>query len=415
MPYAIMRCKKLASMGSVAGALKHCYRERETPNADPERTPGNVHTAAATTDEAMGRLRSLLPEKRRKDAVLAVEYLMTASPEWWDKADAKQQAEFFRQSRQWLADKYGEDRIVTATIHRDEKTPHLSAFVVPLTKDGRLSAKEFVGGRQKMRDDQTAYAKRLEPLGLERGIEGSKARHQTIRAYYAGIQQRVANVRLSERDVEPRVLRKGWFSRDVESPEQVAQRLTDLVQREYAPALNQASELYQQQRSAENAKRTAESLRWQKKRLERDLSDLRGTVAPALELAEVDGGAFKELMGAAAKRKQQIIEDRKREDAALMRQIERDQRMETMRTFDKLAAQRKHRFHGFKDGSEEWEATPAALRKVIDDFNRTGNKQQNAFLALIAKDKDTAQKVAGLMEQRKERVQQIDRDSGLSL
>ncbi len=37
--YAIMRCKKLATMGSVAAALQHCYRERETPNADAERTP----------------------------------------------------------------------------------------------------------------------------------------------------------------------------------------------------------------------------------------------------------------------------------------------------------------------------------------------------------------------------------------
>lgn len=77
---AIMRCKKLSSMGSVASSLQHCYRERETPNAVPERTPQNQHGKAKTTDEAMGRLRELLPAKRRKDAVLAVEYVMTASP-----------------------------------------------------------------------------------------------------------------------------------------------------------------------------------------------------------------------------------------------------------------------------------------------------------------------------------------------
>ena len=54
--FAIMRCKKLASMGSVAGALRHCYRERETPNADPERTPTNEHAAATSTDQAMGSI-----------------------------------------------------------------------------------------------------------------------------------------------------------------------------------------------------------------------------------------------------------------------------------------------------------------------------------------------------------------------
>ncbi|TRR75966.1 hypothetical protein DNP39_23515, partial [Salmonella enterica subsp. enterica serovar Panama] len=73
--YAIMRCKKLTGMGSVASALQHCYRERETPNANAERTPENYCSVSKSTDQAMGRVRELLPEKRRKDAVLAVEYL----------------------------------------------------------------------------------------------------------------------------------------------------------------------------------------------------------------------------------------------------------------------------------------------------------------------------------------------------
>ena len=123
MAYAIMRCKKLASMGSAAAALKHCYRERETANADASKTPQNEHQAARSTDEAMGKLRDLLPEKRRKDAVLAVEYLMTASPEWWKQATPEQQQAFFQRSRQWLADKYGEQNIIAATqMSRDQST-----------------------------------------------------------------------------------------------------------------------------------------------------------------------------------------------------------------------------------------------------------------------------------------------------
>lgn len=185
MAYAIMRCKKLASMGSAASALKHCYRERETANADASKTPQNEHQAARSTDEAMGKLRDLLPEKRRKDAVLAVEYLMTASPEWWKQATPEQQQAFFQRSRQWLADKYGEQNIIAATIHRDETSPHMSAFVVPLTKDGRLSAKEFIGNKTQMSRDQSTYAERVADLGLQRGIEGSKAKHVTIQRYYA--------------------------------------------------------------------------------------------------------------------------------------------------------------------------------------------------------------------------------------
>ena len=174
MAVAIMRAKKLNSMGTVAAALQHCYRDRETPNADQERTPDNDHLAARSTDEAMGKLRERLPEKRRKDAVLAVEYVMSASPEWWQTASADQQREFFKRSTEWLADKYGAENVVTATIHRDELTPHLSAFVVPRTADGRLSAKEFIGNRTKMSQDQTSYAERVADL------EGAVTRAQQL-------------------------------------------------------------------------------------------------------------------------------------------------------------------------------------------------------------------------------------------
>lgn len=208
MPFAIMRCKKLASMGSAAASLQHCYRERETHNADGNRTPDNQHFAAKSTDEAMGKLRELLPDKCRKDAVLAVEYVMTASPEWWGTASKQEQDEFFQRSREWLANKYGEDRIITSTVHRDETSPHLSAFVVPLTKDGRLPAKEFIGGRNQMSQDQTTFAKAVKHLGLERGIENSKAKHTTIQSYYARVNrpiQAIPTLDIPELTVKDRI------------------------------------------------------------------------------------------------------------------------------------------------------------------------------------------------------------------
>ena len=266
MSYAIMRAKKLASMGSVAASMQHCYRERNTHNADQERTPDNQHLVAKSTDEAMGKLRALLPEKRRKDAVLAVEYVMTASPEWFAQATPEQEKAFFQRSLQWLADKYGADRIVTASIHRDEATPHLSAFVVPLTQDKRLSAKEFIGSRDKMRADQTTYAACVVDLGLERGIEGSKATHQTIQQHYAAVERGVQPlVAITPKAVEPRVLRKGLFSSDVETPEAVAERLTKRINERYAGTIARASTALQERRRAKEMQDTANSLR---KRLE---------------------------------------------------------------------------------------------------------------------------------------------------
>lgn len=418
--FAIMRCKKLASMGSVAGALRHCYRERETPNADPERTPTNEHAAATSTDQAMGRMRALLPEKRRRDAVLAVEYLMTASPEWWQEASRKQQDEFFRRSRQWLADKYGADRIVTATIHRDETTPHLSAFVVPLTRDGRLSAREFVGGRQKMRDDQTSYAAAVADLGLSRGIEGSRARHQSIRDYYAALKRPVADLALSAEDVTPRVLRKGFLSNLIEDPETVAQRLTETVQRAYAPAVEQARQAAQERRRADNAQKTAQTLLEQKNGLQADLSRLRGTVAPVLRLAEIDRQAFRDYLAAADEAGGKIVRARERQAAQELARAERLERErqeqagrdDVVQTFRVLAQRRQHRFHGFRDGGRQWEATPEPLRDLVERFNRMPEAAQAQALGRLSRDTG---KNAQVGEMLRERQRTLDQDRGLSM
>jgi len=275
MAFAIMRAKKLNGMGSVAAALQHCYRDRDTPNADASRTADNEHRAATSTDQAMGRLRELLPEKRRKDAVLAVEYVMTASPEWWTKADQEQQADFFDQAHKWLADKYGADRIITATIHRDETSPHLSAFVVPLTQDGRLSAKEFIGNRSKMTADQTSFAKAVEHLGLERGIERSRATHTSIKQHYAAIERAaVGHVTISPEAVKPQVIKKGIFTRQEETPEAVAERLTAAVTKAYEPMTAKAAESAQNARRSRELQETMVSQRERLKTLQRPFEGL---------------------------------------------------------------------------------------------------------------------------------------------
>lgn len=248
--FAIMRCKKIKTAGSVAASLQHCFRERETPNANPELTPQNQHLAARSSDEAMGKLRELLPEKRRKDAVLAVEYVMTASPEWWQEASEWKREKFFARSLEWLEGKYGKNRVIVATVHQDELTPHLSAFVVPLTQDGRLSAKEFVGNREKLRADQTDYAAKVEKLGLKRGVLGSPAHHQRVRTYYAAIQAPAEHHVLRPDGLEPRILKKGILRNELETPEQVAARITASLHKAYEPSLAGAQEARQAKETA---------------------------------------------------------------------------------------------------------------------------------------------------------------------
>lgn len=264
MAFAIMRCKKLSTAGSVASALQHCYRERETPNADAARTPGNEQLESSSSDKAMGKLRALLPEKRRKDAVLAVEYVLTASPEWWKTATPAQQSEFFAKAYGWLAEKYGPDRVIAASVHRDELTPHLSAFVVPLTVDGRLSAKEFIGDRKKMRQDQTRFHEAVKHLGLDRGIEGSRANHQRVQAHYAAINRGRQSLPVIGADaltpVKSRpdsLLGKLRIVHEVETPEGVAERLTRQVRAQVAPAVAAASTAFQAHQRVKELQQTA--------------------------------------------------------------------------------------------------------------------------------------------------------------
>jgi hypothetical protein len=320
MAYAIMRAKKLASMGAAAASMQHNFRERETPNADPSRTPENEHLAATSTDQAMGQLRELLPEKRRKDAVLAVEYVMTASPEWWKQASQAQQQVFFERSMAWLQAKYGAQNVVAATIQRDEKTPHLSAFVVPKTCDGRLSAKEFIGNRQKMRADQTSFAEQMRDLGLERGIEGSKATHQRVQQFYGEVgRSEPGHAQLSPTALSPRVLEKGFFTSTVEAPEQVAQRITSAMQKHYTPTMEQAREARLQARRAREMARTAQDSSNELKAAQRALEQSKASMRKMVDLVAQGGPALEVVQ---QRLRQNLDAERSRLDQAKLAKVE---------------------------------------------------------------------------------------------
>lgn len=208
MPFAIFRTAKHKA-GGIAGAASHMRRSRETPNADPDRTPLNM--VIVGTNDAAGDVHRRVAEatRTRKDNVHAVEILMTTSPNWsgWDGlrkdelteksrqrlADhklPKQAREWVTRSQNWLAETFGgEANLVHLELHLDETTPHLTGFVVPLAPDGRLSAKRYLGGsRDRMRQLQTSYHEAVADLGLERGVGRSQATHQEVSQWYGVMQ-----------------------------------------------------------------------------------------------------------------------------------------------------------------------------------------------------------------------------------
>ena len=201
MSFAIYRTAKLGSFGEIGGSLSHTYRTRPTPNADENKAHLNKHIFE-TYNQCFDALKNAIPEKRRSNAVLCIEHLITASPDW-DGWGTKKEEEFFKKSLEFLNKKYGKENVVACSIHRDETTPHLIVYVVPIDEKGGLNAKKWLGGRAKLSQTQTDFANEVKNLGLERGLENSKARHKTIKEFYAEIKKPTPKVEEKKYEIEP--------------------------------------------------------------------------------------------------------------------------------------------------------------------------------------------------------------------
>ena len=254
MGYAILRVQKLKDKGSIRRSLKHSFRAQDTPNADPERTPDNSHYFSQSVGHAMDNITNRLDtqKKIRKNAVLAVEYLVTGSPESVRGKTRTQQDDYFQDAIHWLKEKHGPENVVYAGIHRDEQTPHLYAYVVPIDEKEKLNCRAFLGGSKMLNKMQTDFAEKVGiKHGLERGIEGSKAKHQSIKKYYAAIQQSERQTIIVRPEaIEPKVLKKGIFTDEVESLETIANRLTDDVEHAYQGiSANAAISIHERERA----------------------------------------------------------------------------------------------------------------------------------------------------------------------
>ena len=304
----VLRLAKLKSFGNIAASLSHTYRTRETPNAATELADQNDHSHG-TPAEVMQALKERLPEKRRSDAVLSLEYVVTAHQDWFKGKGKAEQDAYLMDSLEWLKKRHGSENVVGWSIHRDELAPHLVAYIVPL-KDGKLNAKHFTGGKKVLSQLQTDFAQDVgQRHGLERGIEGSQAKHQTVKEFYAQVNQPIKEVQLSAQSVEPRVIEKAGIMDKmrgrgdlVESNKGVADRLTAAVQQAYAPVIEKAKQGDLQARRAAEWERTAKSLADEKKRLEQALQGHQKRFEVLTELEQVDPLAVQQLMREAKER-----------------------------------------------------------------------------------------------------------------
>ena len=127
----------------------------------------------------------------RKDAVRLIKHIFTGSHEEMMKlaADKDKFLQWQKANADFLSKEYGKSNIVRFVLHMDEKTPHIHAITVPLTEDGRLSAKEIIGNKKVLRERLDRYAEVMEPFGLERGLRYSGTTHENQQAYNARLER----------------------------------------------------------------------------------------------------------------------------------------------------------------------------------------------------------------------------------
>nr|WP_322715943.1 MobV family relaxase [Nostoc sp. ChiQUE02]MDZ8228799.1 MobV family relaxase [Nostoc sp. ChiQUE02] len=216
---AILRVEKLKSFGNIGGSEKHTARLQDTPNADT--TKKNIRLIGMEDDSPLevlvkNKIANTTLHKPRKDAVLCSDIFLSASPEYFRPDDPSKAGEwdnprmldFVKASRSWLVNNYG-DKCVRAELHLDEATPHIHAYVVPINeKTLQLSHKEMFGGNGraasiKLSKLQDSYAAALAPLGIERGVKGSKATHTKVKEYYQAVNSEPLNNVWSNKKLEP--------------------------------------------------------------------------------------------------------------------------------------------------------------------------------------------------------------------
>jgi hypothetical protein len=187
MPFAILRFEK--QTGSAAGRLEaHHEREKKTyasnPDVDQSRSKNNYHLITPKSRYSMEIIRRIREAgcKTRKNSITFVDTFIGGTPEFLAKMQPVEQKEYFAQALEFMKKKVGEQNIISAIVHMDEKTPHMHLCFTPITEDNRLSAKEIIGNKPKLVEWQDRFHEFMAQRWpeLERGEPASETKREHI-------------------------------------------------------------------------------------------------------------------------------------------------------------------------------------------------------------------------------------------
>ena len=212
MGYAVLHLEKAKGTDSRMSA--HIERTVHPKNADRTRTHLNRELVqfpegVRNRTQAIAHRIETAGIRRKVSAnqVKAIRILLTGSNKDMKQMEAEGRIEdWCNDSLKWIRETYGEQNLVSAVLHMDEKTPHIHATVIPIVTGARRKAgQEEQNGKKKYRkknpqdvrlcaDDvmarhrlkhyQDTYAQAMNKYGLQRGVDGSLAKHISTMQYY---------------------------------------------------------------------------------------------------------------------------------------------------------------------------------------------------------------------------------------
>jgi len=191
MSYAIFRTQKIKST-----VLDKCQRHNQRENKnysnkdiDLNRTKLNydLHNKhdIVYIDEINKKIKERYTGKKaiRKDAVLNVECLITSDAEFFKTIGSDETKRYFKEAYEFVKTEFGKENIIYANVHMDETTPHMHLGFIPITSDGRLSAKEWLDGKIKLTELQDRFFSYVTSKGfdLDRGVSSKETGAKNIK------------------------------------------------------------------------------------------------------------------------------------------------------------------------------------------------------------------------------------------
>ena len=231
MGFVVLHMEK--AHGSDSGTTAHIERFIIPKNADPTRTHLNrklIEYPEGVKDRSAAIQRRLeeagLTRKIGSNQVRAIRINVSATPEDMERIEREGRLdEWCADNLKYFADTFGRENIVAAHLHLDEKTPHMHVTLVPIVKGERKRKKreeqakkryrkkptdtvrlcaDDIMSRLKLKAYQDSYAVAMKKYGLQRGVDGSEARHVSTQQYYRDIKRQTKELKTEVVELQER-------------------------------------------------------------------------------------------------------------------------------------------------------------------------------------------------------------------